>query len=121
MAPRILVQNVLDVTIVDVQASRLLEGEQIDAIGEELYRLVEQMNRKKLVLDFSKVQFLASAAVGMVMNLHKKSTAIKGTLILCGVRKEIMRIFEIMSLTKLLRFCADEKEALAAFGYAGRG
>jgi len=31
-----------------------------------------------------------------------------------------MKVFEITKLTKILRFCADEKEALAVFGHAGR-
>lgn len=119
-APKLFVQKVVDVTIVDFQEVRLLEAHRIDAIGEELTKFVEQMDRKKLVLDFSKVQFLASAAIGMLLNLHKKCLTAKGSLVLCGVRKDIMKVFEIMKLTKLLKFCADEKEALGVFGHAGR-
>ena len=118
--PKLLVQKILDVTTVDFQDVRLLDSMQIDAVGKELYRLVDEMDRRKLILDFSKVQFLASAAIGVIMALHKKVTALKGTLVLCGLRKDLMKVFEIMQLTKLLKFCADEREALAVFGYAGR-
>jgi len=119
-APKIVTQKMLDVTIVDFQEARLLDTYQIEAIGEQLFKLVDQMDRKKLILDFSKVQFLSSSAIGMLMNLHKKCQAIKGSYVLCGVRPEIMKVFELMKLTKLLRFCADEKEAFAFFGLAGR-
>jgi anti-anti-sigma factor len=75
------------------------------------------MDVKKLILDFGKVQFLASAAIGVLMNLHKKSTAIKGTVIICSLRKELMKVFEIMKLTKVLKFAANEDEALVQLGY----
>ena len=117
--PKIVVQKFADVTVVDFQEPRLLEVQQIDAVGEQLYRLVDQMDRKKLVLDFSKVQFLGSAAIGMLLNLHKKSAAIKGTLVLCGLKKDLMKVFEIMNLTKMLKFCANEKDALSVFGQKG--
>ena len=119
-ASGIMVQKVLDVTIVDFQEVRLLDTKHIDTIAEQLYQLVDRMDRKKLILDFSKVQFLSSSALSMLLNLHKKSKAIKGELVLCGLRKDLMKVFEITSLTKLFRFCADEKEALAVFGHAGR-
>ena len=115
--PKILVQKMWDVTVVDFQEARLLEAQQIEAIAKELYRLVDEMHVKKLILDFGKVQFLASAAIGVLMNLHKKSTAIKGTVIICSLRKELMKVFEIMKLTKVLKFAANEDEALVQLGY----
>jgi len=55
----------------------------------------------------------------MLLNLHKKSAAIKGTLVLCGLKKDLMKVFEIMNLTKMLKFCANEKDALSVFGQKG--
>ena len=116
-APKIMIQTMWDVTVVDFQEARLLEAQQIEAIGRELFRLVDEMDRKKLVLDFAKVQFLASAAIGMLMTLHKKTTAIKGTFVICSLRRELMKVFEIMKLTKVFKFAANEDEALAMLGY----
>lgn len=116
VAPKIVIQETSDVTIVDFQEVRLLEARQIEAVGRELCRLVDELGRKKVILDFSKVQFLASAAIGMLMTVYKKSTAIKGTFIICGLRRELMKVFEIMKLTKLFRFAANEDEALAQLG-----
>jgi anti-sigma B factor antagonist len=118
-APKIVIQKMWEVTVVDFQDGRLLEVQQIEAIGKELYRLVDEMDVKKLVLDFSKVQFLASAAIGMLMTLHRKSTAIKGSFVICGLRRDLMKVFEIMKLTKVFKFAANENEALALFGYTG--
>jgi len=112
----VLIQKIGDVTIVTLQEARLLESRQLETVGEQLYHLVDQMDRKKLVVDCSKVQFLASAAISVFVNLQKKSTAIKGTLIICGMRKELMQVFEITKLTKLFKFAADEKAALQLLG-----
>jgi anti-anti-sigma factor len=114
---KILVQKMWDVTVVDLQAAPRREAQQIEAMPKQHYRRVDEMDVKKLILDFGKVQFLASAAIGVLMNLHKKSTAIKGTVIICSLRKELMKVFEIMKLTKVLKFAANEDEALVQLGY----
>jgi anti-sigma B factor antagonist len=116
----IVIQKMWDVTVVNVQEARLVEGHQIEQMSQQLFQLVDEMDRKKLIVDFAKVQFLASAAVGMLLNLHKKSAAIKGTMIICGLRKELMQVFEIMQLTKILKFAPDEGKALKMLGYSDR-
>lgn len=117
----LLIQKISDVTVVTFQDARLLESQKLEALGEELYRLVDQMDRKKLIVDCTKVQFLASAAISVFVNLQKKSTAIKGTLIICGMRKDLMQVFEITRLTKLFKFAADEKAALQVLGVTSAG
>lgn len=115
-APSLLIHTMKDVTVVNFAASSILDTAQIESIAAELYKLVDQMDRRKLLLDFSKVQFLASSAVGVLIQLHKKSRAIGGTLVICSMRKELMKVFEIMKLTSMFKFVANESEALAIYG-----
>jgi anti-sigma B factor antagonist len=116
VAPKIVIKRTWDVTTVEMQESRLTESYQLDAIGQELFRLVDEMDRKKLVLDFSKVQFLSSSAVGMLMSLHQKSKKIGGAFVICGLRKELLKVFEIMKLTKVLKFAKNESDAISQLG-----
>lgn len=120
-AANVLIQKMWDVTVVTLQEPRLLDSRQLAELGTALYRLVDEMDRKKLILDCAKVQFLSSAALSVFLNLRKKSEAIKGTLIVCGMRGELMQVFDITKLTKLFRFAADEKEALRMLGYSAAG
>lgn len=113
----IVVQQMWDVTIVTFQESRLLEASQLAAVEQELTRLVDEMDRKRLILDFTKVQFLASSAMGMLLTTQKKVAAIKGELVICGLRKELMRVFEIMKLQKVFKFAPTESAALTLLGY----
>jgi anti-anti-sigma factor len=115
-APKLAIRKITDVTVVSLQEARLLEAHPLDAIGTELYHLVDKMDCRKLVLDLSKVQFLASAAISVLIILHRKSTAIQGSLVICGLRPDLMKIFEIMKLTKVFKFAPDESEALSMFG-----
>jgi anti-sigma B factor antagonist len=114
---KLVIQNIGDVTIVSLEEARLLDAFQIEQMGKELYRLVDDMDRKKLVLDFTKVQFLASTAVGVMVNLRNKSVAAKGQLIICGMKPQLKKVFEIMNLTKIFTFCADEKAAMKTLGF----
>jgi anti-anti-sigma factor len=110
------IRNEGDITIVNFEDPRLLEAYKIEQIGTELYPLVDKLDRKKLVLDFSKVQFFASAAIGLLINLQKKSAAIDGTLVICGLRNELKKVFELLKLTKVFTFCESVEAALESLG-----
>jgi anti-sigma B factor antagonist len=118
---RLLIHPIRDVTIVNVQDSSILDTALVEAIGEELYDLVDNKARKKLVLDFSKVQFLSSSALGVLITLRKKAAAIKGDIVICGLRKDLMKVFEITNLNKMFTFAANEEKALAHFGMTTAG
>jgi len=120
-APKLLIQTIRDVTIVTFEDASLLEATQIEAVGNELYPLVDSKARTKLVLDLTKVKFLASSALGVLVNLRNKSVAIKGTLVLCGLQKDLMKVFELTNMKKLFTFTATEADALARFGVTGAG
>jgi len=118
---RLLIHPIRDVVIVNFQDASILDTAQIERIGEELYDLVENKARRKLVLDLTKVQFLSSSALGILITLRKKATAIKGEVVICGLRKELMKVFEITSLTKMFTFVTNEEKALAHFGMTTAG
>jgi anti-sigma B factor antagonist len=118
---QLLIHSIRDITIVDLQEKSILDTSQIEQIGTELYDQVENRCHKRLILDFTKVQFLSSSALGMLITLQKKVAAAKGELVLCGMRKDLMKVFEITKLNKLFTFRPDEKEALAKLGVTTAG
>lgn len=120
-AARLLIHPIRDVMIVNFQDASILDTALVEAIGQELYGLVEGQNRKKIVLDFAKVQFLSSSALGVLITLRKKAAAIKGDIVVCSLRKELMKVFEITNLTKLFTFKTNEEQALAHFGVTTAG
>jgi len=77
----------------------LISGFQtIDKLGEELYALVEKEDRKQLVLDFSTVIFLSSAALGKLIKLNAKVRSRSGTMRLCNLQPQILEVFLVCKL-----------------------
>ena len=118
---RLLIHPIRDVTIVNFNETTILDTVQVEQIGEQLYDLVDKRDRKKLILDFSDVRLLSSSALGVLITLHGKAGKIKGRVILCGLRQELMKMFKITKLHKLFTFCDNEEQALAAFGLTTAG
>jgi anti-sigma B factor antagonist len=104
------------VTLVRLLDCQLVEGLGLENLGQELFRLIESEYRSKLVLDFSLVDFLASAALGKLIALHKKVTAENGIMKLCCICPDIHEVFAITKLDHLFDIKENEAAALAAFG-----
>ena len=100
------------VAVVNFRDSSILDGAAVQSIADELYELVDQQAQRKIVLDFSQVRFLSSMMLGVLISLQKKSQDIKGKMVLCGLRADLYRVFEIMKLDKMLTFAKDEAEAM---------
>ena len=71
--------NIIGATVFpqNIGLGAMHDPELIEKIGAELYRLVDAMARRKLILDFSKVQFLSSSALSVLLELRKKAAAAK--------------------------------------------
>ena len=66
---RIDVSKIGDVTVVKFLDKKILDETNIQELGVELFGLVEQDNRKSILLNFSHVEFLSSAALGKLITL----------------------------------------------------
>jgi anti-sigma B factor antagonist len=115
-ADALMVQDYAGVIVASITNASMLDALTIEATGKALYKLVDEQNRRKVIIDFSDVKFMSSQAIGVVISMHQKVKAAKGELVLCGVREEIMTIFKITKLNKLLTFLPDENAALKKFG-----
>ncbi len=104
-----------DVTVVRFRDQKIIEDMNIQELGQELFGLVEVDGRDRLLLDFSAVDFLSSAALGKLITLDKKMKAHGGVLKLANIRPEIYEVFAITKLNRLFDIREDEAEALAAF------
>ena len=120
-ASRLLITSIKDVCIVDFADRQLRELSDIEQIGRDLYALVDERAYRKVILDFEQVQLLSSQMLSVLLILHKKLTTAKGKLVLCGLRKDLTRLFQIANLDKLFTQCPDEQQALAVFGITSAG
>ena len=112
---RLNVSEVGDVTVVRFVDQKILDEAKIQQLGQELFELVDTDGRSKILLNFTSVEFLSSAALGKLITLDKKVKGQGGTLKLSNIRPEIYEVFAITKLNKLFDIKDDEVDALAAF------
>ena len=112
---RLDVNEVGDVTVVRFRDQKIIEDINIQELGHEMFRLVEVDHCRKILLNFSSVDFLSSAALGKLITLDKKIKAHDGVLKLSNIRPEIYEVFAITKLNRLFDIKDDEADALAAF------
>ena len=117
---RLQLNQVGDVSVVRFVDRKILDEANIQELGQELFQLIEEEKRKALLLNFSSVEFLSSAALGKLITLDKKVKAHGGKLKLSNIRPEIYEVFAITKLNKLFDIKDDEADALASFYPASR-
>lgn len=112
---RLEVEDVGDVAVVKFIDKKILDEPNIQMIAEQLFELVDEDRRHKILLDFSAVDYLSSAALGKLITLNKKIKSVSGQLKLSNIRPEIYEVFEITSLNKMFPIYDDQESALEAF------
>jgi len=100
------------VGLVEVKGS-LVGGEETDELRRHISDFVQQGN-KKLVIDLSKVTYLNSTAIGLLVSTHTTYSRNKGRLVLCGINKNINNIFVITKLTMVFEVADSAQEAVKA-------
>jgi len=110
--PRISVEYTDKATVVTFTDEKILENTDITAIKESIISVVEQAERINMILDFSNVQFLSSAVLGLLLRISKKVYERDGQLKLCNINPKIYEIFKITRLTKIFDIYHDLESAV---------
>ncbi len=112
---RLDIEDVGDVSIAKFIDKKILDENNIQIIGNQLFALVDEDARTKIILDFSNVEYLSSAALGKLITMEKKVKAAKGNLRLACIRPEIYEVFAITKLNRLFKIYEDQERALDGF------
>jgi anti-sigma B factor antagonist len=115
MSSHFSVQNFDSHTVVEFRTNALMDPLVLEEIGRELYKLVDEQDRRKLILDFEQVQYLSSQAIGILLTLNKKLAALKGShLTLCSIGPKLQELLRITRLDRMLTVKPTQREALRA-------
>ncbi len=113
----LLIRDKDDVVVVSFNQAKILDEPSVRQIGQEFQNLsLQAAASRKLLLDFSRVEFMSSAMIGQIMKLHKQCKQDKIRLKLCNIRPNIVEVFKITGLTKVLEIYPDGAKAIEAFG-----
>ncbi len=84
-------------------------------LAEEMRGVVDEIIEKRgvtnIVFDFSRIQFMDSAGIGLILGRYKKIRDV-GKIYVAGVNEAIDRILLISGLHKIVVKCQDINEAV---------
>ena len=105
-----------EVLVVRFNQASILDQQIIDQIGREFEQVqLEASGNRKLLLNFQTVEYMSSAMLGKLIQLHRRCKADKIKLKLCSIAKNPLDVFKITKLDKLLEIYKDPPSAIAAF------
>lgn len=99
--------------LVEFQTESLMNPLELERVGHGLYRLVDDEHHHHILLDFARVRYLSSQAVGIILTMNKKVAQFKdGSLVLCGVGAQLLQLLKITRLDKVLTIVPTLKDAV---------
>jgi anti-anti-sigma factor len=104
-----------DLLAIYVTEAKILNEVNIQRMYKDVVDVIEKTDQPNVILDFQRVQFMSSAALGAVVRINKKCKEFGVHLKLCRIAPEIRKVFEITRLDKVLDIYDDPKEAVASF------
>lgn len=102
-----------DVTVVQLDAASI-SSRGVEPIAQSLRELVTEQKPPKMVIDFSRVRFISSLMLGLLVDVWRRITEYEGHFRICGIDPQLTRVFKITHLDKIFVFSESIEEALTS-------
>lgn len=107
-----------DVVVVKLTRATLNDEENIEQLGHEMFAIVDQYDRDRVVLDLAGVEYMTSSAIGKIIALHRRLQRGKGQLVLCNLGDTVRETFTTASLLRYFQVAEDVDSAVASLADA---
>lgn len=107
-------QSEVDGVTVVALDGRIVLGEEGNALREKVKGLLSE-GKKKIVLNVSKVTFVDSAGLGVLVASHHTAKKEGASMRLCHLDNKFQQVLQITKLMTLLGISSTEAEAVASF------
>jgi anti-sigma B factor antagonist len=91
----------------------LFERPVIQAVGAELYGLVDRHGDHRIILSFRDIDYISSEMLGKLVSLRRRVLQKGGELVLCHMNTIVREVFTASHLDSLFEIVPDEAAALA--------
>lgn len=102
------------ITIGTVHSTEMLDGMNVNDFGNELLTYVEANPGSHLLVDFESVRYMSSAGLTELLRINEALKKSNGSVRLCGLSKDIRKVFQITNLEKLFVIHEGDHVANAA-------
>ena len=102
------------VNVVDLTLPHTLDIQEFDRLNESILALVRGEPEGQWVLDLSRLSYMGSAALGLMVNLRQQIKQSGGRLVLCGLSPQLLHIFKTCCMERLFKIVKSRPDAVAA-------
>jgi anti-anti-sigma factor len=91
---------------------------EIDAItGPDLEQYLKELliERKNFVVDFSKVDFISSAGLRVLLTMVKETRRVGGDIRLSAIKENVFKVLKISGFSGILKVYPNTKEASESY------
>jgi anti-anti-sigma factor len=89
-----------------------IDAMSISVLDKKIESLVAD-GHKKLILDFSNIDYLSSAGLRLLLSLTKKLKKDEGFLVVFGMNPDVMEIINIAGFEKVINICQSQQQAIS--------
>ena len=110
---RFQVQVEQSVNVMQFVLPSTLDTMEIDSLIESVLKQLDSRGGETWVVDLSHVDYLGSSMLGLFVNIRERIRQGGGTLVLCGMSQQLLRIFKTCCLERLFTIAKTRAEAIA--------
>ena len=97
-----------------IEIGKRAYDEVIRIFGKSVDAKIKSTNAINVIFDFSKVDFMDSSGIGVIMGRFKMTKILGGKVVVYGVKKQVQRIIEMSGIDRLITICSSYDEAIRA-------
>ena len=89
-----------------------IDSSEFDRLNESVLDVMGKEPGAGWVLDLSRVAYMGSAVLGLMVNIRQVVMKAQGKVVLCGMNERLMRIFETCCMERLFKIVPGKPEAI---------
>lgn len=95
-----------------VRVAGELDIHMADKFREVVDRILEAEGVKHILFNLEAVKFIDSSGLGVILGRYKKINAAGGKVLVAHIQPQVLQIFELSGLLKIIKLYNSEAEAL---------
>lgn len=108
------VTDVGTVKLVELLLPDALDSTEFDRLNDALAGIFTDQASGSWILDLAQVEYMGSAALGLMVNIRHQIKTQGGRLALCGMSPRLHSVFKACCLERLFTICRSRDEAVRA-------
>jgi anti-sigma B factor antagonist len=112
MAVKLKVNTYMDVAVVELR-EKALDASNSESFKKTIAGTLETF--QKVIIDLSRVEFIDSSGCGALLSCLRQLSDRKGELRICGVQKNVQRLFELVRMNRIVDIYPTKEDAVKGF------